>query len=58
MHINEENRGTTLLDTGLNDIFFGNVSSGKENRSKNKQKYQIKLLHIKGSYKQMEKATN
>ena len=33
----EENRGSMLFDTGLSNIFFGYVSSGKGNKSKNKQ---------------------
>ena len=33
----EENIGSTLCDTGLSNIFFGYVSSGKGNKRKNKQ---------------------
>ena len=33
----EENTGSTLFDIGLSNIFFGYVSSGKGNKSKNKQ---------------------
>ena len=34
----EENIGITLSDINLSNIFFGSVSSGKGNKSKNKQK--------------------
>ena len=33
----EENIGSTLFDTGLSNTFFGSVSSGKGNKSQNKQ---------------------
>ena len=33
----KENVGCILFDTGLSNIFFGPVSSGKRSKSKNKQ---------------------
>ena len=48
-----------LFDTGLSNI-FGSVSSGKSNKSKNKQDY-IKLLkkflHSEGNYQQNKMQT-
>ena len=55
----EGNIGSILVDTGLSNIFFGSVSSGKGNKSKNKQvclHQTKKLLHREGNYKQNEKA--
>ena len=55
----EENRQYTLLHH-LSNVFFGYVSSGKENKSKNKQMglHQTKkLLHSGGNYQQNEKVT-
>ena len=54
-----ENIGTTLLDISLSNISLS-VSSGKGNKSKNKQMglHQTKkLLHSEGNYQQNEKTT-
>ena len=55
----EENTGSLLFDIGLCNIFSGYVSSGKGNKSKNKQMglyHTQKLLHSKENYQQKEKA--
>ena len=56
----EENIGSKLFDIGLSNTGGGvdNVSSGKGNNSKNKQRephQTIKLLHSKGNYPQNKK---
>ena len=48
----EENISHMLLDIGLSNIFFGSLSSGKGNKSKNKQMGlhpSKKLLHSEGN---------
>ena len=54
----EENIGSTFFDTGLSNIFFTSVFTGKGNKSKNKQMeiYQTKKLwHSEGNCQQNEK---
>ena len=53
-----EKLGNILFDTGPSNIFL-DVSSGKGNKSKNKQMelHQTKkILHSEGNYQQNEKA--
>ena len=55
----EEIIGSTLIDIGLSNN-FGSASSGKGNKSKNKQMglHQTKKpLHSKGNHQQNKKAT-
>jgi len=55
----EENKGSTLFDIGLSNIFL-DVFPSKENESKNKPMglHQTKkLLHDEGNYPQSVKAT-
>ena len=54
----EENIGSTLYGTGLINTSL-DVSSGKENKNKNKKMWlqqMKKLLHSEGNYQQNEKA--
>ena len=57
--VKEENIHCEVFDIDLN-IFFGYVSSGKRNKSKNKQMrlYQSKKLHSKGNYQRNKKTTH
>ena len=54
----EENIGNMIFDIGLSNIFFGSISPGKGNKSKNKHMglHQTKKpLHNEGNYQQNEK---
>ena len=56
----EENIGSMIFDTGLSNIYFGSVSSGKGGKSKNKQmgpRQTKKPFHSKGKHQQNKKAT-
>ena len=56
---NHRNTGSMLFGIGLSNIFFGSVSSGKGNKSKNKQMELCqtkKLLHSKWNYQQQQKS--
>ena len=56
----EENTGSTHVYTALSIIFFGYVSSGKDNKSKNKQvgpNQTKKLLYSEGNHQQNKRGS-